>query len=177
MLNYSNDCYLKLTYTPHWATVLKKAPGVRFELTLPCGEQAIMVESNLVFRCFSRIASKAFVLLLAHLPSSAIPASNGYRLFESIYKDYCFILIMPEPEQLKLPLYVPVTLDFSRGAYERMQELMAMSGANHAGVIRDSLRVLDYIIGQQRDGYTVRMVKDGFFFRRVETLLDIRELL
>lgn len=54
-----------------------------------------------------------------------------------------------------------VPIEFSATAYNHLQRLQRETDAtSNVEVIRDALRVYDYILGQMREGWELRLVRD-----------------
>ncbi len=52
--------------------------------------------------------------------------------------------------------------EFSPDAYHRLNDLKISTGASsYADLVRKSLRVYEWVVGRQREGYDIGLVKDG----------------
>ena len=66
---------------------------------------------------------------------------------------------------------VRVRLDFSREAYDRLQEISEKSGFKpNAETIRKSLRLLDWYLEKRSEGYELQIVK-GNVTKKVKPVL------
>lgn len=55
-----------------------------------------------------------------------------------------------------------VQLDFTPDAYERLKAVQALAGKEApADVVRNALRVYEWYLRKQKDGYRISVVRDG----------------
>jgi len=66
-----------------------------------------------------------------------------------------------------------IQFEFSPEAYERLDEVkQATDAQSYAEVVRNALRVYDWMIKQQNKGYTIALSKEGEPLREVEFVFD-----
>ena len=62
-------------------------------------------------------------------------------------------------------------LEFSATAHKRLTEMEKKSGASCAELIRDALRVYEYLLNQGKQGFELVLVKDGKPVKAVRLIL------
>lgn len=64
-----------------------------------------------------------------------------------------------------------IQFEFSPEAYERLQQIKAETGAqSYAELVRNALRLYEWVIQQERDGYKIGVTKENKLVREVEFL-------
>lgn len=62
--------------------------------------------------------------------------------------------------------------EFSKEAYDRLEKMKAESGAaSFAELVRNALRVYDWVKQQEKNGYELALVKDGEHVKSVTLVL------
>lgn len=65
-----------------------------------------------------------------------------------------------------------IQFEFSDEAYERMGKIKELTGAtSFAELIRKALRVYEWVVQQEKNGYAIGLVKDGKMAKEVKFVL------
>ena len=66
-----------------------------------------------------------------------------------------------------------VAIEFSTEAFERLNQIREVAGASsNAEVIRDALRVYDFLLNNRKNGWAIHLVKDKYV-KELELLLPL----
>lgn len=65
-----------------------------------------------------------------------------------------------------------IQFEFSADAMQRLDTMKAETNAtSYAGLVRDALRVYEWVVQQQKDGYEIGLVKDNTLAKTVKFML------